>query len=121
MSRLLLVDLSSLFRPLWEMSGDKPDVDYAAKATVARVHELSQGFDGVAIACDSRKSWRKELCPTYKAQRPAQEEPMYHQLALAKEQLAADGFPVWEAEGFEADDVIASAVAWLKERYADKS
>lgn len=119
--RILLVDLSSLFRPIWEMAGKEADVDYASKTTVARVHSLAAGFDHVAICCDSRKSWRKELAPTYKANRPATEEPMRHQLRLAQEQLEADGFPVWTAEGFEADDVIASTVAWLDAEieYAD--
>ncbi len=110
--KLLLVDLSSLFRPIFEMSGKEADQDYASKATVARVHELAQGFDGVAVCCDSRKSWRKELAPTYKAQRPPTEEPLRHQLRLAQEQLEADGFPVWTADGFEADDVIAAACSW---------
>jgi len=112
--RLLLIDLSSLFRPIWEMSGKEADQDYASKATVARVHDMAQGYDGVAVCCDSRKSWRKELAPTYKANRPASEEPMLHQLRLAQEALAADGFPVWQSEGFEADDVIASAVDHLR-------
>lgn len=111
--RILLVDLSSLFRPIWEMAGKEADVDYASKATVARVHSLAAGFDHVAICCDSRKSWRKELASTYKANRPATEEPLRHQLRLAQEQLRDDGFPVWEADGFEADDVIASAVRSL--------
>jgi 5'-3' exonuclease len=109
--KLLLVDLSSLFRPIWEMSGAEADQDHASRATVGAVHTMAHGYDGVAICCDSRKSWRKELAPTYKANRPASQEPMLHQLRLAQEQLAKDGFPVWQAEGFEADDVIASAAA----------
>lgn len=112
--RILLVDLSSLFRPIWETSGKEADQDYASKTTVARVHELATGFDACAIACDSRKSWRKEMCATYKANRPTTEEPLRHQLRLAQDQLREDGFPVWEAEGFEADDVIASAVRHIE-------
>ena len=108
--KLLLVDLSSVFRPIWEMSGQESDQDHASRATVARVHGLAQSFDGTAICCDSRKSWRRELAPTYKANRPPSEEPMLHQLRLAQEQLAADGFPVWQVDGFEADDLIATAV-----------
>lgn len=113
--KLLLVDLSSLFRPIWEMSGKEADQDYASKTTVARVHEMAHGYDGVAVCCDSRKSWRKELAPTYKANRPPSEEPMIHQLRLAQDALKDDGFPVWQAEGFEADDVCASAVRYATE------
>ena len=108
--KLLLVDLSSLFRPIWEMSGQEADQDHASRATVGAVHTMAHGYDHVAVCCDSRKSWRKELAPTYKANRPTSEEPMLHQLRLAQEQLRKDGFPVWQADGFEADDVIASAV-----------
>lgn len=117
--RLLLVDLSSLFRPIWEMSGQEADQDHASRATVGAVHTMAHGYDGVAICCDSRKSWRKELAPTYKANRPPSEEPMLHQLRLAQEQLRKDGFPVWQVDGMEADDICAAAVKWLKENYAD--
>ena len=109
--KILLVDLSSLFRPIWEMSGQEADQDHASRATVGAVHTMASGYDHVAICCDSPKSWRKELTPTYKANRPPSQAPMLHQLRLAQEQLAKDGFPVWQAEGFEADDVIASAVS----------
>jgi len=111
--KLLLVDLSSLFRPIWEMSGQEADQDHASRATVGAIHTMAHGYDGVAICCDSPKSWRKEFAPTYKANRPASDEPMLHQLRLAQEQLRRDGFPVWQADGFEADDVIASAVEKL--------
>jgi len=114
MSKLLLIDLSSLFRPIWEMSGQEADQDHASRATVGAVHAMARDYDHVGIACDSPKSWRKELTPTYKANRPASQEPMLHQLRLAQEQLAKDGFPVWQAEGFEADDVLGAAVAKLK-------
>lgn len=92
------------------MSGQEADQDHASRATVGAVHTMASGYDGVAVCCDSPKSWRKEMAPTYKANRPASQEPMLHQLRLAQEQLRKDGFPVWQAEGFEADDVIASAV-----------
>jgi 5'-3' exonuclease len=108
--KLLLVDLPSILHPIWHMSAKEPDPDHASQQTVARVHSLASGFDGVAVCCDSPKSFRKELSPEYKANRPQHDERLVHQLRLAKEQLRADGFPVWEVPGFEADDVIASAV-----------
>jgi 5'-3' exonuclease len=92
------------------MSGQEADQDHASRATVGAVHAMAQNFDHVAVCCDSRKSWRREMAPTYKANRPPSQEPMLHQLRLAQEQLAKDGFPVWQVEGMEADDIIASAV-----------
>ena len=47
--------------------------------------------------------------PTYKANRPAQEAALHHQIDLAREALEADGFPVWKVDGFEGDDLIATA------------
>ena len=37
----------------------------------------------------------------------------YHQIDLAKEALAVDGFPVYEVDGFEGDDLIATATRLL--------
>ena len=109
MSRILLVDISGIAYAIWHVSGKEPDQDYVSKATVAKVHELANGFDHVAICCDGPKNFRKEISPEYKANRESN-EVVKHQLRLAQEQLAEDGFAVWKAEGFEADDLIASAV-----------
>jgi 5'-3' exonuclease len=46
---------------------------------------------------------------TYKAARESKPAPFFHQCELALEALKGDGFPQWMAEGFEADDIIASA------------
>lgn len=107
---LLLVDLSSIAVPLYKMSGSEADPNYTSTATVARVRALAQCVDHVAVCCDAGRSFRHEVSATYKAQRPESEAPMHHQIGLACEQLRADGFPVWSIKGFEADDLIASAV-----------
>jgi 5'-3' exonuclease len=108
--RLLLVDLSSVAVPIWKMSGSEADPNHTATQTVARVRALAQGFDHTAVCCDSGRSFRKDVSESYKATRPPSDEPMHHQIRLACEQLKADGFPVWSVKGFEADDLIASAV-----------
>ncbi len=114
--KLLLVDLNSVLHPIWHVSGQEADQDHASRATVARIHREAAGYDGVAICCDSPKSVRKAMDPTYKANRPPHEAPLLHQIKLAQEQLRSDGFPLWTVEGYEADDVIASACeAMIKE------
>ena len=110
---VMLIDLSSLGHPIWHMSGDEPDQDYVSQRIVARVRELSSDHPHGAICCDSPKSWRKEADPTYKANRPRSQAPLMHQMGLARAQLKRDGWPVWTADGFEADDLIASAVDQL--------
>lgn len=107
---LLLIDLSSIVHPIWHMSQGDPNPDATSIAAVDRVRQLASRFPTAAVCCDSGKSFRKELDATYKAQRPQQEAPLRHQMRLTSEKLKADGFPVWCIDGFEADDVIASAV-----------
>lgn len=107
---LILIDLSSIAHPIWHMSQSEPDPNHTSTQIVARVRALTTGKPYAAICCDSGRSFRHELAETYKANRPESEAPLHHQIALAREQLLADGYPVWAIKGFEADDVIASAV-----------
>jgi 5'-3' exonuclease len=106
----VLIDLSSIAHPIWHMSQANPDANHASQQMVARVRALAEGFPHVAVCCDAGRSFRHEIAPSYKANRPESEAPLHHQIALAVEQLQAEGFPIWKAPGFEADDVIASAV-----------
>ena len=115
MKQLVLIDLSSVLHPIWHMSSKEPDPDHTSTATIAKVHALASGQEHVAVCCDSRKNWRKELDATYKANRPKSEEPLIHQMKITQETLAEDGFPVWSVEGFEADDLIAAATKLGKE------
>lgn len=111
MKELVFVDLSSIAHPIFHMSASEPDPNHCSQAIVARVHTLANGNEHVAVCCDSGRSFRKELDATYKANRPERDATLHHQIALAIEALKADGFPIWTADGFEADDVIAAATA----------
>lgn len=113
---ILLIDLSSLAYPIWHMSQAEPDPNATSIKTVARVRALTDGKPHAAICCDSGRSFRVEIAASYKANRPEQDGTLRHQIRLAQEQLAADGFPVWSSKGFEADDLIAAAAAWAGER-----
>ena len=53
-------------------------------------------------------TFRHEAAPEYKAQREAQPDHLYAQLALLPELLAAMGVGVVDAAGFEGDDLIAA-------------
>src|SRR5690242_9078403 len=72
---------------------------------------------GLAIAVDDdwRPAFRVEALPTYKAHRVARDEededPIAPQEALGREVLTALGLSVVGAEGFEAEDVIATIAA----------
>jgi 5'-3' exonuclease len=116
---VLLVDLSSIVHPLYHISASEPDPNWTSTKTVERVRALASGQKFVAICCDSGRSFRKDISPEYKAQRPEQEAPLYHQMDTAIERLRDDGYPIWRAKGFEADDVIATATHRILERHPD--
>ena len=110
--QLLLIDLSGLAHALFHVSGNEPDPNFISTALISRVRALASNHPHAAICCDSGKSFRHDLEPAYKANRDTENRAVIkHQMTLACETLAADGFPVWAAKGFEADDVIASATA----------
>lgn len=74
------------------------------------------GTDYLLFALDSKeKTWRKELDPNYKANRPAPPEDLKKQLPIAIEWIEKMGFKKIAEPGFEADDVIASIVKYAKE------
>jgi 5'-3' exonuclease len=108
---VMLVDLSSIAHPAWHTHGGDANPDACSQYIVSRIATLAQGVKHVAICVDSPKSFRKELDATYKANRPEREAALTHQIHKSIDALRADGFPIWKADGFEADDVIATATA----------
>jgi 5'-3' exonuclease len=109
-SQLLLIDLSGIAHQIWHVSGDEPDPSYVSTQIIARVRALASEHPYAAVCCDSGKSFRAEIDPTYKAQRDTENRaPLKHQMDVACETFRADGFPVWAVKGFEADDLIATA------------
>jgi DNA polymerase I len=63
----------------------------------------------IVVAFDvSRRSFRTERYPEYKAGRSETPAPFQGQVSLIKEVLEALRIPVVEKEGYEADDVIAT-------------
>lgn len=116
---LVLIDLSSILHPIWHMSATEPDPNHTSAATVAKVRALASGQAHVAVCCDSGRSFRAEIDPTYKATRGERDATLIHQLNVAQETLRGDGFPVWAQAGMEADDLIATATRRATERGMD--
>ena len=55
----------------------------------------------------SRDTFRLKKFAQYKMQRPAMPDELISQIPLIKEVVAAYGVPIFEKQGFEADDLIA--------------
>lgn len=65
--------------------------------------------DHLAVVFDSaRRNFRHEIYPDYKAHRPEIPEELAPQFSLIRAACKAFNVPVIEAEGFEADDLIAA-------------
>jgi DNA polymerase-1 len=64
----------------------------------------------------SRDTFRQKKFAEYKIQRPPMPEGLSSQIPLIKEVISAYGIPVFEKEGFEADDIIATMVKKAKEQ-----
>ena len=81
-------------------------------------HKFGREYGEIVIACDSKKYWRKQYFPYYKANRKKAREAsgfnwplIFDTINILKEELRAF-FPyrIIEVEGAEADDVIATLV-----------
>ncbi len=68
----------------------------------------------VAVASDCKAAtFRHDLFPSYKAQRPPMPDELRDQLPLIRQLLHAAGIPVFELPGYEADDVIGTLSSLL--------
>ena len=63
----------------------------------------------VAVTFDTRaQTFREEMFPAYKAQREEVDPALHEQIPIVKEILEPMGVPVFEYDGFEADDLIGT-------------
>ena len=81
-------------------------------------NKFSNNYDEMIICCDSKKYWRREVFPFYKAGRKKDREAsgvdwstMFNTLSLVRQELI-DHFPykTLMVEGAEADDIIGTLV-----------
>lgn len=113
---VLLVDLSALYAAAW-FAGVNQEISYAASNTLQMVKraEGSMTYAGVAICCDSGTSFRKDLSPEYKSNRPQKDPAFIEELRRLQERLEADGYLLWRFPNLEADDIVSTAVKHARE------
>jgi 5'-3' exonuclease len=117
---VMLIDYSSLLYRAFHSLPDSVPMQgvYGFLNMLARLvadHRPS----GLAIAVDDdwRPAFRVDALPSYKAHRVAaadEQDPVAPQEAVGREVLRALGFSVVGAEGFEAEDVIATLAARVR-------
>ena len=76
--------------------------------------------DHVAVIFDAaRKTFRSDIYPEYKAQRPPPPDDLIPQFAIINELVEAFNVPAVKMEGFEADDLIATYARQAREQGAE--
>ena len=119
MERLLLLDGNGLIyrgyfalidQPLTTSRGELVTAVFGFTNIVLRAIQDAKP-DHIAVAFDLGKpTFRHERYADYKGTRTRMPDDMREQIPKVRDVVAALGFPVYEREGFEADDVIATLV-----------
>ncbi len=112
-----LVDLSSYllraYHAVTPLSSPAGEPTHAVHGTVTMLDRLyrERRPQLVAIAMDAgRGTFRKDMYPEYKANRPPAPDDLRVQIGRAEEIVRASGLAVFKEAGVEADDLIASVV-----------
>ncbi len=120
---LFVIDLSGyVFRayhavaPLSSPSGEPTHATFGTVNMLAKLIETRKPTL-LAAAMDSREpSFRKQIAPDYKANRPPPPEDLSLQMNRCREIVEAHGITIWQQDGVEADDLIATAVRRARAR-----
>ena len=115
MEHLYLVDGSGFIfrafhavRPLTRPDGTPVNAVYGFTQMLLKLVEDSEA-DHIAVIFDAaRKTFRNNIFPDYKANRPPPPDELVPQFSLVKEATQAFGLPAIEMQGYEADDIIAT-------------
>jgi len=121
--RLILIDGNSLLyraffalpQTLTTSTGVITNAVYGFTSMLIRLIK-DEKPDCLAVAFDKGiVTFRHETFAEYKGHRPETPNELRHQFGLAKEVLESLDVPVYEKEGFEADDILATAAKKAEE------
>ncbi|MDR0377805.1 MAG: DNA polymerase I [Spirochaetaceae bacterium] len=112
-----------LSRPLRNARGQNVSALFGVARTLVSLLDGGASAQGglekpryLAAAFDSRTpTFRHKMYPQYKATRQKAPEDLHAQVPLVEEALRALGVPVLYAEGYEADDIIATLASRCRE------
>lgn len=112
---LYLLDLSGYvfraYHAIAPLSSSKGEPTHAVMGTVNMLQKIVTGRRPhlFAVAMDSKgKTFRHDLDERYKAQRPEAPPDLSQQMARCEQVVRAYNIPVYQVDGMEADDLIAS-------------
>ena len=113
--RLIIIDSNSVihraFHALPPLTTKKGELVNAVYGFLLVFLKVIQEFrpDYIAACFDfPAATFRHKKFKEYKAKRPPAPQELYQQIPRVKEVLRAFGIPIFEKEGFEADDIIGT-------------
>ena len=115
MKRLVLIDGNAILHrafhalpPLTAPDGSLVNAVYGFTSMLLKLyHDLRPTH--LAVTFDRpAPTFRKKLFKNYQAQRPEMEEDLSSQVSKVHDMVESFGVPIFEVDGFEADDVIAT-------------
>ena len=114
---LYIVDLSGYvfraYHAIAPLSSPSGEPSHATYGTITMLNRMIDERDPklMAVAMDSKSpSFRKGIDDAYKANRPPPPEDLSVQMQRVRSLVELLGIQVWQQDGFEADDLIATAV-----------
>lgn len=123
MNRLVLIDGNAILHrayhalpPLTAPDGSVVNAVYGFGTMLLRlITDLAPTH--VAVAFDRPKpTFRKELFAGYQAKRPKMDEELVDQIPKVHDLITSFGIPIFEVDGFEADDVIGTLAKQSKDQ-----
>ena len=117
MSRLVLLDGNAILHrayhalpPMTNDQGEPTNAVYGFVAMLLRVIEDLKPTH-LAVAFDRPKpTFRKQLFKEYQAQRPEMDDALVSQVQKVHKVIKAMRIPIYEKDGYEADDVLGTIV-----------
>lgn len=98
-----IIDLASMFHRLWNI--DRENVERKITSFLKTLQ-----YDNIIVAIDAPPYKRKDIYPQYKANRDVPEPDLVGCYKTIKSKILSEGFKIASAEGWEADDVIATII-----------
>ncbi|MEX1063894.1 MAG: DNA polymerase I [Candidatus Paceibacterota bacterium] len=123
MEKIILIDANALihraFHALPPLTSPKGIVTNAvfgfASILIKTIKDMKPDY--VAAAFDlAAPTFRHEEFAEYKIHREKAPQELYDQIPMVKDLVAAFGIPVYEKQGYEADDLIGSLATMAKKR-----
>jgi DNA polymerase-1 len=125
-SKLVLIDGHSLAyrafhalpQDLHTASGELTNATYGFTSMLLSVLE-DETPDYIAVTFDKGRTFRHDDYPEYKAHRAKTPQEMTVQMERIRQIVGAFGIPVFELEGYEADDLLGTLAAQAGEQDVD--